>query len=433
MSSSSHFVLDPGKHINLALIYLAALTPAEFDVEIIDENISELKYDKKADVVGITFNSFTYLRAYEIADNYRAIGVPVILGGFHASLFPEETQKHADAIVVGEAEHVWTILLSDFKKGELKNIYKSGNLSDLKNLPVPRYDFYELADYYNVVPYFITRGCPFKCSFCCIRSVYGSLYRQRPVDDVIDQLKLIKEKYEQKESIPPLSFYFVDDNIWGDTKYAKELFQKLIPLNITWLSQASVTLDSELLELAAESGCFLAFFGFESLDARNLEYLNKKQNKVELYEECIAKIHEANIAVASHFILGLPYDNKHSFENTLNFLEKNYVEVPLITFFTPTPGTEQFNRTDWNRSHESENFDISKQTIPIFKYKDMSSHEFRQALINLCRKIYSDESIDRRLTNCNNIMTSMTCYAMNTNFKDYVNSPEVDKWINSEF
>jgi len=144
---------------SLTLTYLAALTPSEFDVEIVDGSISEIPYDIKADIIGISFTSASYSRAYEIAENYIKLDIPVILGGFHTSLFPEEALEHANAIVVGEAEHVWEKLLSDFKKGKLKPIYKSNELSDLKKLPIPRYDFYDQVDYFNLVPVFATKIC----------------------------------------------------------------------------------------------------------------------------------------------------------------------------------------------------------------------------------------------------------------------------------
>ena len=255
----------------LTLIYLAALTPEEYDVEIIDGDIDDILYDKEPDLVGISFNSVTMSHAYEIADKYRSLGVTVVMGGFHASLFPEEALEHSNAVVVGEAENQWEKLLNDFKKGELKRIYKNNKPIELKNLPMPRYNLYKKSDYFKQFPLFITRGCPYKCNFCCIRSVYGHTFRKRPIDEVIDQIKFIKENYDDNSPIP-LSFSFVDDNIWGDKKYAEELFRKLIPLKISWYVQGAVlNLESDLLNLASESGCNLVFIGFESLNQENLK------------------------------------------------------------------------------------------------------------------------------------------------------------------
>ena len=144
----------------LTIIYLAALTPPDCEVELIDERITEIPFDTTADLVGITVMSGSDTHAYEIAENYKKRGVPVVLGGFHTSLFPEEALRHADAIVIGEAENVWEVLLSNFKQGNLKTVYKNETPSDLKKLPLPHYDYYDLADYNNMMPFFITRAVP---------------------------------------------------------------------------------------------------------------------------------------------------------------------------------------------------------------------------------------------------------------------------------
>ena len=383
---------------SLTLTYLAGLTPSEFDVEIVDGSISEIQYDKKPDIIGISFTSVSYSRAYEIAENYRKLGVPVILGGFHTSLFPEEALNHADAIVVGEAEHVWEELLSDFKKGQLKRVYKSDKLPDLRKLPVPRYDLYDQSDYFNLVPVFVTRGCPYRCNFCFIRSVYGSTFRKRPIKDVVNQIQFIKKEYGEERSIP-LTIDFVDDNIWGDVRYAKELFRSLIPLEISWYTQASMNIDPELLELAAMSGCYWLLVGFESLNTRNLNYLNKKQNKPELYEEFIAKMHQVNIAVGAFFMMGLPYDDHHCFDTLEKFLEKNSVEVPIPLIFYPMRGSELFNKKNWDGKTEYKDHNSIMKAIPIFTPPNMTKKQFIVDYVKFTRRIYSDESIERRLKN----------------------------------
>jgi len=342
------------------------LTPPDCEVEIIDERITEISFDKPADLVGITVMSGSDTHAYEIAENYKKLGVPVVLGGFHTSLFPEEALNHADAIVIGEAEDVWEVLLSDFKKGNLKPVYKNTTPADLKKLPLPHYDYYDFADYNNMLPFFITRGCPYNCSYCCIKSVYGPTFRKRPIEEVVEQLHYLKKEYAHEEQIPPLSFFFVDDNLWGDVRYAKELFRNLAPLEISWNTQGSLTLDDELLQLAAEGGCKSLFVGFESLDLRNLDYFNKKHNKPELYEACIEKIHRAGIAVTASFMVGLPYDNEDCFDTLLHFLEINSVEFGFVNIFTPVPGTKQFSQQDWEGAMEAKDMKSIAQSLPVF-------------------------------------------------------------------
>jgi radical SAM superfamily enzyme YgiQ (UPF0313 family) len=416
---------QPWPQQNLTLIHLAALTPPEYEVEIVDENEAEVTYDKKPDIAGISFVSSTNTRAYEIADNYKKMGVPVILGGFHASLFPDEAQKHADAIVVGEAEPIWSELLSDFEKGDLKPIYKSNKLSDLKQLPIPRYDLYDPADYLNVFTIFVTRGCPYNCSYCSIKAVYGPSFRKRPIEEVVEQIQLVKNKYEDADLFPPLTFLFTDDNIWGDVKYAKELFRRLIPLNIVWYTQASVTTDEELLQLAAQSGCAYPIVGFESLNSNNLSYLNKKQNKPELYEECITKLHQAGMSAAAFFMVGLPYDDHDCLDELLKFLENNYVEFPLVFLYVPIPGTAQYDKKDWEGAH-GDIIDLPSisRSLPVFTPQNKSKKEFKKLFVDFQRKLFSDESIERRLSKCSQPQLHYINGGMQTDYS----SPEWDDW-----
>ena len=394
----------------LTLMYLAALTPEEFNVEIIDEDVKEISYNNKPDLVAISFNSPTSFRAFEIATKFKSMGVPVVCGGFHTSLFPEKVLEYADSIVIGEAEYVWKDLLNDFKNKKLKKIYKSNKICDLKNIPFLKYECYNPSDFYNQFPLFITRGCPFTCSYCCIKTVYGNKFRKRPVDDVIKNIEYIIKKYSKPGPIP-LTLCFVDDNIWGDIKYAKELFKKMIPLKISWYAQgASLNLDDETLELAAQSGCICCFVGLESLIPENLKYLNKKQNDINFFESFIKKIHNLNIAVGAYFMLGLPYDNESIFIDLFDFLEKNQIELPALHIYTPIPGTEEYEKHDWPyKENHVKNFNTITNALPIYHPKNMTKKDFRKGFVDFTRKLFSDQSIEKRFINC-------------TNFSVYTNS-----------
>lgn len=405
----------------LTLIYLAALTPEEFDIEIIDGDINNIIYDNKPDLVGISFNSTTMNHAYEIADKYRKMGITVVVGGFHASLFPEEALEHADAVVIGEAEIQWQKLLNDFKKGELKKVYKNNKPVELKNLPIPRYDLYNRSDYFKQFPLFITRGCPYKCNFCCIRSVYGHSFRKRPIDEVIEQIKFIKENYNDSTPIP-LSFSFVDDNIWGDKKYAEELFKKLIPLKINWYVQGAIlNLESDLLNLASESGCNLVFIGFESLNQENLKYLNKSQNNVEKYEEFIDRLHSANIAIGSYFIVGLPFDENDLFYKLNTFMENNHIELPMIMLYNVIPGTEPYKQYGFAKL----GYNYMIENLPLYTPKGMSKKDFRKEFLDFHRKVFSDNSIEKRLKNTQNIAMRY----INKGHQTFYQNEKWDEWI----
>jgi radical SAM superfamily enzyme YgiQ (UPF0313 family) len=407
---------------NHTLMYLAALTPPEFNVEIVDENIKGTEFDKEVDIVGITFTSTGSNRAYEIADTYRRLGVTVVLGGFHTSIFPDEALKHANAIVIGEAEDIWQELLSDFRQGQLKPVYKRNAPPNLKGLPIPRFDLYDPENHFNTMPVQVTRGCPFRCSFCSIKTVYGQQYRKRPINDVINEIRHIKEHCVKPEATPPLSINFLDDNIWGDTRYAKELFRQLIPLDITWSTQVSVNIDDELADLSAKSGCTWVKIGLETLNEQNLKYLNKEQNKPHHYERCIKTLHDANIAVCAYVMFGLPYDDRNCFEDLTNFLENNFVELVFPSILEPTPGTAIFN--DWSLKNKCLDYNTIEPYLPIFTYSDMTKEEFRYKVVEFFRRIYSDESIQRRFSKCN----FPPLLYLNYEFQNMFKGPQIERW-----
>ena len=256
--------------VRLSLPTLAALTPKGWDVEILDARVKPVDYNAQADIVGITGLTSEMPSVYEIADNFRKKGVKVVMGGVHVSALPDEALKHADSIVIGEAELVWDKLLEDFKKGELKQRYQA-DLCDMKNMAIPRRELVDRDMYgsgFNTLQ--ATRGCPFNCDYCAVTAFFGNKFRVRPVDDVIEEIR----GFDTKE------FFFMDDNIVGRPKYAKELFERLIPLKLEWGSQASITMakDHELLKLYAKSGGKYAFIGFESLSQKNLEKMHKGWN-----------------------------------------------------------------------------------------------------------------------------------------------------------
>jgi len=303
----------------LGLAMVAAVTPQEVEVSLTDENVTDINFQKEIDLVGITALTVTAPRAYEIADNFRARGVKVILGGTHPSALPDEASQHADAIVIGEAEGIWPNLVNDLKANRLQRVYRQSERPSLVNLPIPRRDLFAKGAYYVTNTISTTRGCPYSCSFCSVTSFFGHTYRCRPVEEVLKEI----ETLNQKEFI-----VFVDDNIVGNPKFAEELFRALIPYKIKWVSQASVTVarNDELLRLAAASGCVDLFIGFETLSPANLAAVGKKVNIVDEYETVIKKIRSHGIAIHGFFILGLDEDDEEVFERTLHFAQKMRLE-----------------------------------------------------------------------------------------------------------
>ncbi len=322
----------------LSLPLVAALTPPEHDVSITDETVEALDLNEPVDLVGIGAMSTYIPRAYEIADIYREKGVPVVMGGIHVSLMSDEALQHADAVVVGEAENVWHKVLKDAEQGTMRGIYKSDRPADMARIPMPRLDLLKRDLYMTANSLQTTRGCPFSCDFCSVTEFFGNTYRFRPVEQVTAEVQHLKDKFNAK------FVAFVDDNIVGNKKYAKELFRALIPLNIKWGSQGSLTMakDDELLKLAQKSGCVSMFIGIESLSESTLKAANKKFNKVTDYEESIKKIHDHGIMINGGFIFGFDTDDEGVFERTVRFVEKNNITLPTYHVLTPLPGTQLF-------------------------------------------------------------------------------------------
>ncbi len=373
----------------LSLTTVAALTPSEVDVELIDDNTERLSFDPTVDMVGITAMTATAPRAYEIADRYRRNGVSVVLGGIHPSVLPREAIEHADAVVVGEAEGTWRNLLRDFEKGKMKSFYRSQGRPSLDNLPTPRRDLLRSRVYKRASMVQATRGCPFDCDFCAVSNFFGRTYRFRPIPDVIGEIERLKNRF----------IFIADDNIVGSPKYAKQLFRSLIPLRIKWFGQGSVTMarDEELLRLAAKSGCTTMFIGFESLSEANLREVGKKTNRVSGYEEDVRRIHNHGIAIDGAFMFGFDHDDEDVFERTVDFAKTNKLELTNFSILTPFPGTRLYDRLE--KENRIIDRDWSKYTCGnvVFRPRLLSEDRLQAGYLWARRQFYSYSSIFRRL------------------------------------
>lgn len=374
--------------VRLNLPTLAALTSKEWEVEILGARVTSIDYNAKVDLVGITGFTAEIPSAYHIADNFRKKGITVVMGGVHVSALPDEALQHADAVVIGEAELVWHKLLEDFKRGGLKQKYKADNLCDMKNMVIPRRVLLNRKMYSGFNTLQATRGCPFNCDYCAVTAFFGHEFRVRPIGEVLAEIK----GFDTKE------FFFMDDNIVGRPKYAKELFQRLIPLKITWGSQASITMakDPELLRLYAESGGKYAFIGFESLSQKNLEKLHKGWNSAENYKEAIKKIHDAGINIVGSFVFGLDEDEPSVFKNTFDFIMDTNMDAAQFHILTPLPGTVTYNvlekegriiERDWAKYHTGE---------VVFQPKGMTIEELQNGYYWIFRNTYTIKSILKR-------------------------------------
>ncbi len=373
----------------LSLAMVAAITPPEVEVSITDENVTVIDFQKETDLVGITAMTITVQRAYDIADTFRAKGVKVILGGSHPSALPEEASQHADAVVIGEAEGIWPNVIEDFKANKLQRIYSQSERPSLLNLPIPRRDLFAGGSYYFRNTISATRGCPFACSYCSVTSFFGHTYRRRPVEKILKEIETIKHRK---------FIGFVDDNIVGNPKFAKELFRAMVPYKIKWAAQASITIakDDELLKLAAESGCIILLIGFETLSQAGLEALGKKVNVVDEYETAIKKIHSYGIAIHGFFILGLDEDNEDVFERTLRFTREMRLESAQFAWPVPYPGTALSESLDKAGRVVTKDWSQYKSNI-VFEPKLMSREVLQKGHDWVWREFYSLPSIWRRV------------------------------------
>jgi radical SAM superfamily enzyme YgiQ (UPF0313 family) len=397
---------------SLALATLAALTPDDIEIAILDEDIEEVDFDIDVDLVGISLLTMSSTRGYQIADEFRRRGVKVVLGGMHASVLPQEAGAHADAVVIGEAENVWHQLLDDARNDRLKQFYRSDDFNPLRNLPLPRFNLLPKDKYITMNLVQASRGCPNRCSFCSVHAVSGYRYRCKPVRHVVSEIEQFSE---------PLAV-FLDDNMIGDKRYARRLFKAMMPMGLSWIGQATLCLaeDEGLLSLAAKSGCKGLLIGFESLTKENIAKLGKsKANTVGSYQESIKKIQAQGIRIAGSFIVGLDGDDQSVFDDTVGFIQRNNIDLPQVGVLTPYPGTRLF--AQMAREGRIIHRDWHRYSPPVgnvvFKPKRMTAEELAAGQLYAQKEISSySRSMGRVLSNRRNgsLMSSLFVMAYNT-------------------
>lgn len=375
----------------LSTAMLGALTPPEHEVTVADENLKPLDFADVPDIAALTVLTPLAPRAYEIADEYRSRGARVIMGGFHPSWRPEEALLHADAVVVGEAEHVWAGLIKDAGGGGLKKIYKGEARPRADELPVARRELLDDKGYFFTNILQTTRGCPFDCRFCSVTAFYGGTYRFRPVEEI--------EKEVQGFTKGAGFILFVDDNIVGNPVYAKRLFSMLRNYKRRWMSQASTTIvnDPELLRLASESGCHGLFMGFESLNQDNLDMMGKRMNAIEKYAGVVSKLHDHGIGVHGSFIFGYDHDDSSVFDTVLDFTRKVRLDAAFMPVLTPFPGTGIYAKLEEEGRIISRDWSLYDMEHVVFRPKNMTPEELQQGHDRANRDFYSAGSILRRI------------------------------------
>lgn len=332
----------------LNLLTLAAFVPCDVEVKIIDEHVDSIDFDEHFDLVGLTAMTQQANRAYQIANKFRNGNTIIVMGGIHASVLPDEALDYVDTVFVGEAEETWPIFLEDLKNGSEKKIYKSDSPFDLNNAIIPRYELinyekiHKLTTHFKFLPIQATRGCPHDCSFCVTTKFYGKKIRKKRIGQIVAEVKELKKHNENA------LFLFVDDNLFVDRKFSKELLKELMPLKISYNAQTDIKVadDPELLELAYKSGCVQMIIGFESIDPGSLGEINNnnwKLKQLETYAGNIKKIQEKGIMVWGSFVIGFENDSLSTFENVRDFVVENHI-AGHFTLLTPLPGSVLYQK-----------------------------------------------------------------------------------------
>lgn len=372
----------------LSLHILSSLTPPHHSITILEEEYSDIDFSEKYDLVGISCFTSNARRAYAVADIFRGLGTPVVLGGIHPTLLPGEAALHADAVVTGEAEEVWEEILRDVETGSLKPIYSKNNIPLDRYIPVRSIN--EMAKGpFSLLPIQTTRGCPYDCEFCSVSKIYGRTIRHAPVENVV---RYIRESGGS-------SFIFLDDNIIGDKKYARELFNALQPLRIRWVGQAPVSLadDPELMKLAVKSGCVSILFGLESVSPSTLKRFRKSYTDMRQISEAIKKIHGSGIHFHASMVFGFDEDDRSIFPETLEFLIKNRVACASFNILTPYPGTRIFTElTSQGRILTNDWKYYDTETV-VFKPMRMTPGELHEGKLWIKKEFFSFSSIVQRL------------------------------------
>lgn len=379
----------------LSILILAALTPAEYKIDIIDESLDRIDFNKNYDLAAITCCTQQATRAYEISKKFRRKNIPTVLGGIHPTVCSDEASAKADSIIVGEGEELWPKLLRDFEAGDLKKIYEHKELYDLKKAPLPRYD---LIKYLNYKMFWVqtTRGCPHDCNFCVASNIFGKAFRSKSVEQVVEEIKFIKSV----DIGPRISF--ADDNMFVDKNYSKSLLEKMIPLNIRWFAQTDISIaeDMELLRLLKKSGCSILFIGFESLSEDDLRAANKnkwKAQRIKYYKEYIHKIQSMGIGLFGAFMIGFDSDDADSIGHTCDFIKQAKIYAPQISVLTPYPGCALRKRLAGQNRILDKDWIYYTGLDVTFKPERMSEKELQKQLVSSLKSIYNRAYLENNI------------------------------------
>lgn len=375
----------------LTLQYLAAITPKKHEIELVDDRYDAPDYNSDADLVGISTVTASANRAYEIADKFKNKGKKIVMGGVHPSALPHEALKHADSIVIGEAEKVWLTVLDDCENNNLKPIYKADSFIDMKKMPPPRHELIKVNPIISSVV--TSRGCPYNCSFCSITHLFGKTYRPRPIKEIINEIK----------ANPRKNFVLHhDSSLVLDKAYARALFKAMIPLKIHFIGFGNVPVllkDEELLKLSREAGCVNWGIGFETFNKKSIQKDAEKKYNIDDYKRLVKKIHKYEMSVFGTFVFGFDHDNADVFETTTENVFDLGIDSAEFNILTPFPISRLFKTLDEQGrilTYDWKKYDFHHV---VFEPKNMSKDNLYNGCKKISKKFYSPLKTLNRLVN----------------------------------
>lgn len=378
---------------------IAGLLPEDIDRRFYDDRLEAIPYDQPTDLVLISVETYTAKRAYQIASEYRRRGVPVVMGGFHATLCTDEVARFADSVVVGEAEAMLPGLIDDYRHGTPRKIYRSEARPGLERVKPDR-SVFRGKRYLPMGLIEFARGCRFKCDFCAIQSYFGATQAHRPIDAVLDEVRRVKR--------PGQMIFFVDDNICSDLEAAKAFMRALIPLKVRWVSQSSITAawDEEALELLKRSGCQGLLIGLESLDESSLRVMNKGFNLMRGGPaEAMDNFRRHGLRIYGTFVFGYDGDTAETLDRSVRFAQEQGLFIAAFNHITPFPGTPLYERLHAQGRLTYERWWLDaryRYNMVPFEPAGMSASDLEAACLAARKHFYSWPSIGRRAKACVN-------------------------------